>query len=663
MKFMFSILIILLTHNPFFALNHQINQSSFDEAPEYITYRELKRTFHGCSYNMNRFGKKKGKIEQIVNKLPHKKKPIIITSDWSQEDYMVISFIIFLSRRLDTASRTFDIKKYKNWIFGNVPPLEELSRGSASFEPLPDWSSWWKKEGSSIEIFQQIGEIYSSIVSTPDTFRFSDEFFSKTTRPFLSLIYIFSREMASDNAQMKNIPKSSYREEVIKHLEAKKEEILPEFNTKSTRLYKEQSLKFDKGNDTKNGHLSLIRKAYNHVLSVKKRRKFNSENGDNIELLPNWWEKELDIITAIILTIFKYQYRHRMKIIESENKTKHENINWKGIKRCLKQTISCTSNGASDNSLEHIPIWHRFGEKWQSFPQGAMIRILDNVSKLSLTTKGWDVYDYVICLCFYYLIKRERIRMDWFTLGPLSGSPKTRHWRRFKRFINKIFSSNNGSTTNEIILEINNKVRTKYPDLNIPDAWETRVFIKYYPNESSIKVHCPVESDAPFGRVLIRNLFRIYKHKFPTDNNITKMKLSFQPPLGGFITAKELSDKGYLPTLNELVENLIEEDTRNDLPSASSSILPITKLSLSSLSSSVSNVHSCPIYIFYTNEDEKLKQEGMVQLLVQLGFNVVHILGNPPIAVESLNIPSAAPEILSPVTGYNKTLDEENTDI
>ncbi|KAJ1607987.1 putative signal peptide protein [Cryptosporidium canis] len=220
-----------------------------------------------------------------------------------------------------------------------------------------------------------------------------------------------------------------------------------------------------------------------------------------------------------------------------------------------------------------------------------------------------------------------------------------------------------GSTTNEIVLEINNKVSAKYPDLNIPNAWETRVFIKYYPDECSIKVHCPVESDAPFGRVLIRNLFRIYKHKFPTDNHISKMKLSFQSPVGDFITAKELSDKGYLPTLNELVENLIEEDTRNDLPSASSSILPMTKLSLSSLSSSVSNVHNYPIYIFHTNEDEKLKQEGMVQLLVQLGFNVIHIHGNPPIAVEPSNIPSGPPEIISPITGYNKTLDDENADI
>lgn len=453
---MLSVLIIFLSCSSLLTSERSIKRFSSNESSEYITSREVRRVFNGFAFNMKRFGKEKGKIEQIVKKLPYKKKPLIITNNWSQEEYMVISFIIFLSKRLDIASKTFDIKKYNNWIFGSVPPLEELSRGITHFDPLPDWKSWWEEEGSSKRIFEQIEDIYFSISNTPDTFRFSNEFVSnKTTKPFISLAYIFSREMINDNAIIKNMSRSNYREEVIKNLEIKKE-LKSELNLDNTTSAKELSLNSENNHGVKTDYLSLFRKAYNHVLFVKKRRKFNSENGDNIELLPNWWEKELDIVTAIILTIFKYQYRHRMQIIEAENKAKSNNVNCKEIKCCLKQAITCTSNGASNNSLEHIPIWHRFGEKWQSFPQGAMIRILDNVSKLSLITKSWDVYDYVICLCFYYLIKRERIRIDWFTLGPISGSPKTRFWRRIIRFINKIFSSNNG------MFDINNKWHSSY---------------------------------------------------------------------------------------------------------------------------------------------------------------------------------------------------------
>ncbi|OII75320.1 uncharacterized protein cubi_01841 [Cryptosporidium ubiquitum] len=446
MKFMLFALIIFLSYCFVHPINQQNKQFGYNDSYEYTTSKEVKRTIGGLTFNLKRSGKKKGKIEQIVTKFPHKKNPLIIANDWSQEDYMVISFIIFLSKRLDLASKTFEIKKYNNWIFGNVPPLEELSRGITHFNPLPEWRSWWEKEGDSNKIFDQIDDIYFSVTNTPNMFRFSDDSASnKIVKPFLSLAYIFSREIIKDNALIKNMSRNNYKKEVIKNLETRKKKFNSLFNFENDNIIKEQPLNFEKENPEKNDHLFLFRKAYNHVLIVKKRRKFNSENGDhNIELLPNWWEKELDIITAIILTIFKYQYRHRMQIIEAENKIKNDNLNWKKIKLCIKQAILCTSTGASDNSLDHIPIWHRFGEKWQSFPQGAMIRILDNVSKLSLNTSSWDVYDYVICFCFYYLIKRERIRIDWFSLGPLSGSPKTRFWRRFKRFIIKIFSSNKG---------------------------------------------------------------------------------------------------------------------------------------------------------------------------------------------------------------------------
>lgn len=456
MKFILSTLIILMSCSSLHTFDHNNKNFSLDESSEYITSREVRRVFNGLGFNMKRFGKKKGKIEQIIKKLPYKKKPLIIANDWSQEEYMVISFIIFLSKRLDLVSKTFNIKKYDNWIFGNVPPLEELSGGIAHFDPLPDWKSWWEEEGDSKRIFKKIEDIYFSIANAPNTFRFSEDFVSnKTTKPFISLVYIFSKEMINDNAIIKNMSRSNYREEVIKDLGVKKKPG-SKFNSEDTNRAKEQSLDIENNHEVKTDHLSLFRRAYNHVLFIKKRRKFNSENGDSIELLPNWWEKEMDIITAIILTIFKYQYRHRMKIIEAENNGNNNCKNWKEIKCCLKQAISCTSNWSSDNSLEHIAIWHRFGEKWQSFPQGAMIRILDNVSKLSLMTSSWDVYDYVICLCFYYLIKREKIRIDWFTLGPLSGPPKTRFWRIFRRFMNKIFSPNNG------MFDMSNKWHSSY---------------------------------------------------------------------------------------------------------------------------------------------------------------------------------------------------------
>ncbi|OII75319.1 uncharacterized protein cubi_01840 [Cryptosporidium ubiquitum] len=229
-----------------------------------------------------------------------------------------------------------------------------------------------------------------------------------------------------------------------------------------------------------------------------------------------------------------------------------------------------------------------------------------------------------------------------------------------------IFFVSKSTTTipisNEIVLAINDKVKSKYPNLQVPPDWQNRVFIKYYPEESSIKVHCPIGSDAPFGRTLIRNLFRIYKHNFPTDSHIKKMKLSFQSPSGEFITAEKLSAKGYLFTLNELVEDLIEEDNRSEASSTISSILPTKKLSLSSLSSlSESNVQNFPIYLFFTNEEEKLKQEGMVQLLVQLGFNVAHIFGNPPCTIDSTNCSLRIPEILSPMIEKitNNTISEE----
>lgn len=216
-------------------------------------------------------------------------------------------------------------------------------------------------------------------------------------------------------------------------------------------------------------------------------------------------------------------------------------------------------------------------------------------------------------------------------------------------------SSVPSSIPNEMVLTINEKVKSKYPNIQVPLEWEKRVFIKYYPDENSIKVHCPVESDAPFGRTLVRNLFRIYKHKFPTDKHISKMKLSFQSPSGEYITAKELTIKGYLTILNELIEDLIVEPKGNDIPSTSSSLSPITKLSLSSLSSPGSNVQNYPIYVFFANQEEKLKQEGMVQLLVQLGFNVIHTCGNPPFTADSVNSSLVTTEIPSPTNGNKST--------
>ncbi|KAF7457281.1 hypothetical protein HWI79_2236 [Cryptosporidium felis] len=404
----------------------------------------MKNTYSSFFFHRKRFGRKKGTIEQIAKKLPFKKNSIIIPNDWSQDDYLTVSFIIFLSKRLYLAHKTFDIQKYKNWAHGEVPPLEELSGGIQNYDPLPNWKNWWQLQGNSSKLLHQIRQIHNSILNTPDTFRLSDESISnKITRPFFSLSFIFSKEKISDNAFINNTTRDKYKKKLIKELETKKNVIKEVFdlNEGSSREKSVNDLNLP---EVTTEPLSLFKKAYNHVRFVRKRRKFNSENGDtDIELLPNWWEKEFDLVTAIILTVFKFQYKHRMCLIKAEERVNSDKFSWKKFKNSVKHAILCTS-GKSSDSIENIPIWHRFGEKWQSFPQGAMVRILNNVSKLSVITSDWDIYDYVICLCFYYLIKREKLKMNWFALGPLSGSPKARIWRRFKKFIYRLFSPNKG---------------------------------------------------------------------------------------------------------------------------------------------------------------------------------------------------------------------------
>ncbi|KAF7457280.1 hypothetical protein HWI79_2235 [Cryptosporidium felis] len=222
--------------------------------------------------------------------------------------------------------------------------------------------------------------------------------------------------------------------------------------------------------------------------------------------------------------------------------------------------------------------------------------------------------------------------------------------------INSYGSTSIEPIKNGIILSINEKVEKKKPGLQIPIDWQARVFIKYYPEEASIKVHCNTEDDAPFARVLIRNLFRVYKQNFPSDKCINKIKLSFQQPTGLFISAEELSKKGYLSALNELVNSLPLIGPKIDISSSITSLSPNFKASVSSLTSiSDVNVPSFPIYIFFSNDEEKLRQESMVHLLAQLGFNVIHIFGIPPCVVEPSSCSLKVPNLLSPSLENNVT--------
>ncbi|KAH8740021.1 hypothetical protein FG386_000848 [Cryptosporidium ryanae] len=409
---------------------------------EYVTSKDISENFYkNRLFHPRRFGKKKGTIEQIAKSLPYRKKSLIISSDWENEDYLTISFIIFLLQRLNSAMEIFDYKNYKNWKFGDVPPLEELSSDLLEVNQLPNWAKWWEQETNTNAVMSRIRKIFRTVFNTPEIFKLPDNLLSKKVcKPFLSLIYIFSKEKIHINASINNIPRKGYEKVLIERLE-KNSEFEPE---KEIKEEYGDSNENHASKSIQNDPLRLFKVAYHHVINVKRKRKFSSENGDSdIELLPVWWEKELDIVTAIILTIFKYQYKYKMKIINTENQRKMNGLDFKVFKKAFGQAAMCISN-KSDELLENIPIWHRFGEKWQSFPQGAMIRILDNISKLSVRTKSWDIYDYIISVCLYYLLMREKLRIDWFTMGPLSGPPSSRPWRRFKIFIKKLFSSNQG---------------------------------------------------------------------------------------------------------------------------------------------------------------------------------------------------------------------------
>ncbi|KAH8740019.1 hypothetical protein FG386_000846 [Cryptosporidium ryanae] len=202
---------------------------------------------------------------------------------------------------------------------------------------------------------------------------------------------------------------------------------------------------------------------------------------------------------------------------------------------------------------------------------------------------------------------------------------------------------------NKIIESINERVRTKYPNINVPPDWKYNVFIKYYSLENSIKVHCPRESDAPFGRALLRILFRVYKKLFPNDERVLKIKLSFQAPTDVYITAEKLSKQGYLKSIHGLVQDLPISRTECEIDSLKTPASPKPNISMISPSSlSETNSFAFPVYVFYSNDREKIEQEGMVNLLFQLGFNVIHLFGNPSSIGDISSSSLKVPELLSP---------------
>ncbi|KAH7647471.1 hypothetical protein FG379_000687 [Cryptosporidium bovis] len=216
-----------------------------------------------------------------------------------------------------------------------------------------------------------------------------------------------------------------------------------------------------------------------------------------------------------------------------------------------------------------------------------------------------------------------------------------------------IFVYVHGSETcpeeNNIIESINERVHTKYPSIKVPPDWKYNVFVKYYSLESSIKVHCPRESDAPFGRALLRTLFRVYRKFFPDNDKVAKIKLSFQNPTDIYITADELSKQGYLKALHSLVQDLPASGVSCEITTLKTPVSLKPNISMVSPSSlSETNAFAFPVYVFYSNDREKLEQEGMVNLLFQLGFNVIHLLGNPSSIGDISSSSLKVPELLSP---------------
>ncbi|EEA04963.1 uncharacterized protein CMU_040320 [Cryptosporidium muris RN66] len=425
---------------------------------EYIDDKELSKNFPGLlKTRYSRFGIKKGTVGNIMHKLPSRKDSIIITTNWEDNDYVIAVFIMFLLERLKLAHNIFNYRDFSDWVMGRVPPLDAFSEENKTVQELPEWGKWWNIESNITKVCSEFYHLYYTINSF-GTFKlfYEKDYTFKKIKPYWSLLGVFSKERLKDNAFLNQLTHSELKTRILTELKLKKNTTL-EYNMQIEKLSDNSQNNKIKNFNNENKYtklfktirntFKLFRSAYRHVKNIKKQRKFNSENGDsNIELLPDWWDNELDVITAIILTTFKYQYLNQMSIIDFKNKHKHEkpSLTWRQFNKMLCKTIFCIKSQKFINSIDSIPIWHRFGNKWQIFPQGVMVRILDSISRLSLNTSGWDIYDYIICACFYYILEREKLRIEWFALGPLSGSSSTRFWRKFKIFLRRIFGRNKG---------------------------------------------------------------------------------------------------------------------------------------------------------------------------------------------------------------------------
>ncbi|KAL7067324.1 hypothetical protein ACR3K2_21980 [Cryptosporidium serpentis] len=215
----------------------------------------------------------------------------------------------------------------------------------------------------------------------------------------------------------------------------------------------------------------------------------------------------------------------------------------------------------------------------------------------------------------------------------------------------------NGLEDQDLLLEINNKVKRKHPNIDPNLDWQSNVYVKFYENDKSIKIHCPRGTlDTPFGRTLGRAILRNFKTFFPGNFRVSKTKLSLNMPQAPFTTAMDILKDGYEMSLKKLLGYDIKDISSKSTTRMAESIYSpgFDNAILSSpttLPETPFFIH--PVYVFYKTDNERKNQESMVQFMIQLGLKVFHTFGTPQQLETSIISTSARhPDIISTSTKY-----------
>ncbi|OII78181.1 hypothetical protein cand_036080 [Cryptosporidium andersoni] len=211
----------------------------------------------------------------------------------------------------------------------------------------------------------------------------------------------------------------------------------------------------------------------------------------------------------------------------------------------------------------------------------------------------------------------------------------------------------NGLEGQDLLLEINNKVKRKQPNIDPNLDWQLNVYVKFYENDKSIKIHCPRGTlDTPFGRTLGRAILRNFKTFLPENSRVTKTKLSLNMPQAPFTNAMDILKDGYEMSLKKLLGYDIKDISSKSTTGMAESIYS-PKFDNAILSSPTTLpetplfIH--PVYVFYETDNERKDQESMVQFMIQLGLKVFHTFGTPRQLETSIISTSAKyPDIISP---------------